>query len=168
MTLVQAPVLRLDIGCGSHCMAGWSGMDVAGIEGVDVVHDFLKYPWPFEDGSVTEARAEHVLEHIPHSCWCHRNEPEPLMRFMDEVYRILTPGGKFHIIVPHSDSRRAWRDPTHCRAINEQTLLYFSQAQREAMGVGHYGTVSNFDAQYEYVVDEHGFLMDLRATLTKL
>lgn len=164
---VASTPLRIDIGAGSHKMAGWTGMDSVAIEGIDVVHDFLSFPWPFEDESVSEARAEMVLEHIPHSCWCHRNEKDPLYAFMDEVFRVLVPGGKFHIIVPHSDSRRAWRDPTHCRAINEQSLLYLNKAQREAWGVNQ-EVQCNFDAAYEFVVGQNGELMDMRATLTKL
>src|SRR6185437_110980 len=75
--LVRGMFTRLDIGCGINKMSGWVGMDRIDADGVDVVHDFMDFPWPFEDNSVAEARAEHVIEHIPMLCMCCRNEKEP-------------------------------------------------------------------------------------------
>jgi len=164
---VSKPLIRLDIGAGMRPMKGWTAMDRTALPGIDVVHDMLDVPWPFEDESVSEARAEHVIEHIPHLCWCCRNTKEPLFAFFDEAWRVLRTGGKLYVIVPHSDSRRAWSDPTHARAINEQTLLYLSRDVRYTRGVGHYDVQCNFDAQYEFVVDDKGHIADLRATLVK-
>jgi hypothetical protein len=160
--------IRLDIGAGVHPMKGWTAMDRVAMPGIHIVHDFLDFPWPFEDGSVSEARAEHVIEHIPHLCLCCRKRQDPFFAFFDEVWRVLRPGGKLYLISPHSDSRRAWGDPTHCRAINEQTLMYLSNDVRHSRGVGHYQVHCNFDAQYDFVIDERGKIQDLRATLVKL
>lgn len=160
--------VRLDIGAGQHKMTGWTGMDRIASHGIDVVHDLLDTPWPFEDESVAEARAEHVLEHLPVTCWCCKDKPDALFLVVDEVYRVLRPNAKFHIIAPHSDSPRAWGDPTHTRGINRLTLFYFNREMRKQLGVDHYPVRANFDTAYEYTVNERGDRMDIRATLTKL
>ena len=41
--------IRIDIGCGANKRSGWIGMDVRDLEGVDVVHNILDFPWPFPD-----------------------------------------------------------------------------------------------------------------------
>jgi len=166
--LVRGMFTRLDIGCGINKMSGWVGMDRIAADGVDVVHDFMDFPWPFEDNSVAEARAEHVIEHIPMLCMCCRNEKEPFFQFFDEVHRILRPNARFHIVAPHSDSIRAWGDPTHTRGINRLTLWYLKAEMRPRLGVDHYDISANFDASFEYIVNERGHVADIRATLTKL
>jgi hypothetical protein len=99
---------------------------------------------------------------------CSLDQKEPFFAFFDEVYRILRPNGRMHIIAPHSDSIRAWGDPTHTRGINRLTLFYLNRAMREQLGVPHYDIASNFDCSFEYVVNERGHAQDIRATLTKL
>ena len=57
---------KLDLACGGAKKEGFTGVDIADIEGVDIVHDLNIYPWPFEDGSVEEINCSHYVEHIPH------------------------------------------------------------------------------------------------------
>jgi len=142
-------------------------MDAVALPGVGVVRNILDFPWPFPDASVVEARAEHFIEHIPHLCWCCRQQKDPFLAFFDEVYRVLIPGGQMHIICPHSDSRRAWGDPTHTRAINENTALYLNRASRERMGVAHYDVTCDFTAEWSFAMNEHGAVMDITFTFTK-
>jgi predicted SAM-dependent methyltransferase len=64
--------------------------------------------------------ASHVVEHIP---------PHNLgfIKFMNEVWRVLKPGGEFAIVCPHGRSDGYIQDPTHCNMLNENTFLYFVQ-----------------------------------------
>lgn len=39
---------------------------------------------------------------------------------------LLRVGGEFHISVPYDLSYGAWQDPTHVRAFNERSWLYYS------------------------------------------
>ncbi|GHU31235.1 hypothetical protein AGMMS50256_19400 [Betaproteobacteria bacterium] len=59
--------------------------------------------------------ANDVLEHIP-----------DLMTAMGNCLRLLKPGGTFHIHVPYDLSLGAWQDPTHIRAFNENSWLYYT------------------------------------------
>jgi SAM-dependent methyltransferase len=59
--------------------------------------------------------ANDVLEHIP-----------DLLTAMSNCLRLLRPGGTFHIYVPYDLSLGAWQDPTHIRAFNENSWLYYT------------------------------------------
>ncbi len=74
-----------------------------------------------------------------------------LFKFMEEVYRILKPGGKIRIIAPYYASIRAIQDPTHVRSIGEVTFMYFNKNWRALNKLEHYTTTTcNFDFVYGY------------------
>lgn len=110
--------IRLDIGCGANKNPGFVGIDMLELPGVDIVWDLEEFPWPLPDNSVLTATASHVLEHInPHK--------GVFLKFMDEVWRVMKPGGQFAFVVPHADSHGYAQDPTHVNMINETTCHYF-------------------------------------------
>jgi len=95
----------LNIGCGKTRIPGSIGVDRVKIEGyVDVVHDLDVTPYPFPDNYADEIHMYHVLEHLH----------DPLKK-MEEIHRILKPGGKLYIRVPHFSSMGAFTDITHIR-----------------------------------------------------
>jgi glycosyltransferase involved in cell wall biosynthesis len=47
----------------------------------------------------------------------------------NEAYRILVPGGWFHLSVPSTDGRGAFQDLRHCTFWNENSWLYFTRAE---------------------------------------
>jgi hypothetical protein len=160
--------IMLDVGCGSHKEPGWLGMDALAGPGVDIVHNMLDIPWPFEDESVWHVRLFHVLEHIPMTCACCADRFDPLLQTFEELWRILVPDGRARIVSPHSSNTlRAWRDPTHRRLINEETFLYANRARRQEFGVDHYPMKCNFDMTYGFVYDVHGQIQDVHAELIK-
>ncbi len=111
--------IRLDIGCGENKQPGFVGLDNRPLEGVDIVWDAEKYPWPLPDGCVLTAVASHLVEHInPHR--------GGFLRFMDEVWRVLQPEGDLAIVTPHGSSQGYLQDPTHCNPCNENTWFYFT------------------------------------------
>lgn len=98
--------LRLHLGCGNKIVPGFINVDKLHLPGVDVQWDLNNLPWPWEDASVCEIIANHVVEHL--SCG--------LVAFMDEAWRLLMPGGTLYIEVPDgADPDLAWCDPTHIR-----------------------------------------------------
>lgn len=117
--------IQLDIGCGSHKQPGFVGMDIQPLEGVDIVHDFLKIPWPLEDNSVVRAIASHIVEHIPPVAVLPKGTRFPFIEFMNEVWRVLVPDGEFAMAMPYWMSQGFAQDPTHINACNHMTWAYF-------------------------------------------
>lgn len=110
--------IKLDIGCGQSKQEGFVGIDMDAHPNVDIVHDIEITPWPLPDESVLTAISSHVLEHInPHK--------GVFLRVMDEIWRVMKPGGQFAFVVPYAGSHGFYQDPTHCNPINETTLMYF-------------------------------------------
>jgi SAM-dependent methyltransferase len=68
-----------------------------------------------EPDSFETVIANDVLEHIV-----------PLSTAMTNVLRLLKPGGVFEVLVPYDLSHGAWQDPTHVRAFNERSWIYYT------------------------------------------
>jgi SAM-dependent methyltransferase len=68
-----------------------------------------------QNESFDEIIANDSLEHIP-----------SLMTAMNSCLNLLKVGGLFRISVPYDLSWGAWQDPTHVRAFNERSWLYYT------------------------------------------
>jgi len=68
----------------------------------------------------------------------------PFVNLMNEISRILKPGGIFYAVTPMYPSGAAFTDPTHVNFISEDTVHYFAGANRHAANLG-YGFVGHFD-----------------------
>jgi SAM-dependent methyltransferase len=105
---------------------------------------------PLREDSVDLIVAEHVLEHIgtpgKTGCW---------FQMWGEFYRVLKPGGRVQFTCPYYSSVWAWADPTHTRAISEQTFLYLNQ---DAYRVG--GSIPDFRPEFDFVLLEWGTSAD--------
>jgi SAM-dependent methyltransferase len=126
--------LKLDLACGQNRVEGYFGCDIAAGEKVDAVIDLEQYPWPIESSSAEDIVCNHYIEHVT-----------DLMQFMNEVYRILKPGGKVKFVAPYYTSMRCWQDPTHKRAISEATFLYYNKEWRTNNKLDHYPIDCDFD-----------------------
>lgn len=143
--------IKVDLGGGGNPMEGFVNIDNRDLPEVDIVHDLELFPWPLPDECAFLVLASHLLEHInPHggdarlaplinlllkkkivtpeeiALTVGEIDPGPIfMRFLDEVWRILKPGGKIMGAFPYAGSTGYWQDPTHCNGINEVTMAYF-------------------------------------------
>jgi SAM-dependent methyltransferase len=86
-------------------------------------------PYPFEDNSVDEIHFYHVLEHL--------HDP---IRKLEEIHRILKPGGVLYMRVPHFSSMGAFTDVTHVRPFG-----YFSFDCLDKNHYHHFYTTANFE-----------------------
>lgn len=122
-------VLNLDC-CDRH-IAGAVNVDIC--PPADVVCD-LRQPWPFADSSVDKIIAHDIIEHLPDR-----------VHTMNELWRVLKPGGRAEIIVPTTEGRGAWQDPTHCSYWNRNSFFYFTAGDphRERFG-RYYGVHARF------------------------
>lgn len=130
--LAKRKISYVDIGCGGNKQGkDWFGIDYRSLPGVDLVQDLEKFPWVIPSESFDIAVASHVVEHIQptHGIF---------ISWMNEVWRILKPGGEFMISAPYAGSIGMFRDPTHCNFVNEETWSYFAPHDQLFQG-GLYG-----------------------------
>ena len=129
--------MKLDLACGQRTTLGFQGVDICPGPGVDFVVDLDKTPWPWKKNSVDEIVCHQYIEHT-----------KDLMKFMNEVWRILKPGAIATMTAPYHSSIKAWQDPTHVRAISEYTFLYYKKDWRERCALTHYPIVADFDVEW--------------------
>jgi SAM-dependent methyltransferase len=108
--------IYLDLGCGRNKQAEFVGMDIRPLEGVDIVHDIEKIPYPLPDEICLSVLASHIVEHL---------KPWLFIDIMNELWRIMKPNGRLMIATPYAGSYGYWQDPTHCNGCNEATWGYF-------------------------------------------
>lgn len=126
--------IRLDIGGGDAPQAGFINLDIRPLPTVDIVWDFLQFPWPLPDDICLMAMASHVVEHIPPCVIDNGRTRWPFIEFMDEAWRVLKVGAEFAISMPYGYSPSYMQDPTHCNAINETRWAYFDPAEPNTAG----------------------------------
>ncbi|MEV0409801.1 glycosyltransferase [Streptomyces sp. NPDC050448] len=113
-------LLALDLGAAHRKPPGYLGVDQYPGEGVDIVAT-LPGKLDLPDGSVGLMRAVDFLEHVPSKV--------PLI---NELYRLLAPGGMLLTMTPSSDGRGAYQDPTHVAYYNENSFWYYTDEQYRA------------------------------------
>ena len=96
------PGAVLDVGCGSAKTPGAVGMDISADTDADIVHSLDEFPYPLETASFDHVLMQDVLEHV--------REP---IRVIEELHRVLRPGGRLQLRTPHFSSALAYGDPTH-------------------------------------------------------
>jgi hypothetical protein len=136
--------LKLNLGCSDRVIPGYIGVDLAPPAVNDTPDIYqqvdLAGPWPWEDSSVEEVLAYDVCEHIgdcshSHMDWdcviCGDGEGKmrhPLGRihFLNELHRVLQPGGIAHIETPNATKGVGFAcDPTHVTPWCLSSFKYF-------------------------------------------
>ena len=118
----------IHIGSGRDYRPNWLNIDILERAQPDLLLDLAK-PLDFplerstcmggtvrlEPASVDLIFANNVLEHVP-----------DLPSLMTNALTLLREAGELHIEVPHEKSLTAWQDPTHLRAMNENSWIYYT------------------------------------------
>ena len=99
---------RLNVGCGRDIKEGWINLDMVKHEGVDVIHDLNKFPYPFKDNTFDIILASQIIEHLDNP-----------LSFIKELWRIAKPGAEINIGTVHFSSPTVWGDITHKDRINQ-------------------------------------------------
>ena len=121
---------RINLGSGKDFRADALNIDISDDWQPDLVADVCR-PLPKDGretfstrrfgevviahGAFDEIIANDVLEHV-----------RDLVCAMTNYLQLLREGGSFHILVPYDLSYGAWQDPTHVRAFNERSWLYYT------------------------------------------
>jgi SAM-dependent methyltransferase len=110
-------LLALDLGAAHNRPPSYLGVDQHAGDDVDFVAT-LPEPMPFTDSSVGVIRAVDFLEHVADK-----------VALINELYRVLAPGGLLLTQTPSSDGRGAYQDPTHVAFYNENSFWYYTERQ---------------------------------------
>ena len=149
--------IHVDLGAGSYPRNPFDAKQVIAFDVLDpldisvnsnLIGYELKYlqvsrfnEFPLEDESVTSISGFDFLEHLS-------REPGPLFNefifVMNEVFRILKPGGIALFVTPAYPLRTAFQDPTHINILTRDTYEYFCGSNPLAKKLGY-----GFDGQFE-------------------
>jgi len=119
---------KINLGSGKDWREDFLNADILDRVNPDWIFDIcLPLPWGqnvhtrrfgnflLEPGAFDLIVANDVLEHLP-----------DLVAAMTSCLSLLKEGGEMHIQVPYDLSYGAWQDPTHVRAFNERSWLYYT------------------------------------------
>jgi len=107
----------LNIGCGKRIDPGAVNLDITEDTHPDVVHDLEVFPWPFTDNRFARIDAWDVVEHLSDT-----------LAVINELHRILRPGGSVRMTMPHFSSANAFTDPTHRKFFAYKSFDYVTGA----------------------------------------
>jgi SAM-dependent methyltransferase len=124
---MQQTGLVLNLGSGKDHRADCVNADIRADVNADWVVDICKFSygevikWHGQDITIKpfcfdKIIANDVLEHLP-----------DLVAGMTNCRDLLVDGGEMHIHVPYDLSHGAWQDPTHVRAFNEKSWVYYCE-----------------------------------------
>ena len=154
---MQSSGLTLNLGSGKDYKPDCVNADIRADVGADWVVDICKLSYGDGvkfDGKIVVIKpfcfskiiANDVLEHLP-----------DLVTAMTNCRDLLEMGGEMHIHVPYDLSHGAWQDPTHVRAFNEKSWVYYCEW---AWYLGWKG--SKFEMVHlEYRLSEYGASLKL-------
>jgi len=109
--------IKVNLGSGKDYRPGYVNIDHSTLWKPDLVHDLeTGLPPEIKPGAVSEFIAMDLLEHIHN-----------LTGLMKACIDALHEGGVLIANVPYDLSYGAWQDPTHVRAFNERSWLYYGE-----------------------------------------
>jgi SAM-dependent methyltransferase len=125
--------LRLNLGCLQGILHGFQNAALYDVPGVDYKLDATGIlPWP--DASISLVRAEGFVEHLTDKT-----------QTMNEIWRVLQPGGVAEVTVPTAEGRAAFQDPGHRSFWNRRSFLYFEAGNPYCERFAtFYGTLARF------------------------
>ena len=133
----------LDLGCGTQPKNPFGADEVFGVDVRDIGNirraDLVVEPIPFGDAEFEFVTAHDFLEHVPRLIYA-PSRRYPFVELMNEIWRVLKPGGQFLSVTPAFPHAAAFQDPTHVNIITEQTFpLYFDNTNCWAAMYGFTG-----------------------------
>ena len=122
--------ISVDLGCGSSPKNPFNAEKLVGVDKVKLDNilqaDLALQQIPLPDCSCDYVTAFDFIEHIPRQSSV---EPSanPFINLMNDIYRVLKPGGIFLHKTPAYPHQEAFMDPTHVNIITEKTIIYFAK-----------------------------------------
>ena len=126
---------HLDIGCGSTPRNPYQQTEAHGVDiaPASAAGEFFRVanlslvPIPHPDSSFDSISAFDFLEHVPRVLPTADGKSTrfPFIELMNEISRVLKPGGRFYAVTPAFPHLTAFHDPTHVNIITIGTWEYF-------------------------------------------
>jgi SAM-dependent methyltransferase len=143
---VGSPTRTLDLGCGESPRKPFGADETAGIdiradESRNIRYaDLAVEPIPHPDGAFDFVTAFEFLEHVPRVLYA-PSRRFPFVELMNEIHRVLKPGGVLLSHTPAYPYSEAFQDPTHVNIITEATFArYFDDRHTWARMYGFKGS----------------------------
>lgn len=124
--------MKLNLGSGLKNLDGYVNIDIRQEVNPDIVCN-VENGLPYRENTVDEVRAFDFLEHL----W-----PDKRLPVIEEIFRVLKPGGILEHHTPSTDGRGFGCDPTHYSAWNIVSWLYYTHDAYRAI----YGIKAKFEA----------------------
>jgi len=107
---------KLNFGCGKDIRKDYINMDIVKIDGVDVIHNFNKFPYPFKDNTFEEVYCKHVLESV-----------KELVNVMEELHRICKNGAIIKVYDIYYNCSGVHNDPYLIRSFNDNSFNFLEK-----------------------------------------
>jgi SAM-dependent methyltransferase len=151
----------LDLGCGFHANNPFNAAELFGVDlttpkeptpfnfkQVNIATESL----PFSNSYFDYVTAFDVIEHIPRQAIDYRDNSvkTPFIDLMNEIHRVLKPGGIFYALTPCYPAGQAFQDPTHVNFITKDTHVYFCGENCYATRYGFNGNFKPIEIKWMY------------------
>ncbi len=147
------PSRHLDLGCGAVPRNPYKATEVHGIDialpaGADTSRfraaNLAVDAIPHADSTFDSISAYDFLEHMPRVLLTAdgRSTRFPFVELMNEIHRVLKPGGRLFALTPAWPRAEAFHDPTHVNPITLGTAGYFCGERPGARMYGFEGSFS--------------------------
>ncbi len=107
---------KLNFGCGKDIRKDYVNMDIVKLNGVDVVHDFNKLPYPFKDNAFEEINCRLVLCMV-----------DDLVSVMNELHRICRTGAIIKIYDTYYNCSGTHNEPYLKRSFNDNSFNFLQK-----------------------------------------
>ena len=140
-------MIKIKLGSGNDTNNDRIDVDCRSLDGVDVVTDLDKHPWPFDNNYADLIIARAIFEHL-----------DDVVGALEECHRILKSSGRLRIRGPREGGGNVWGDVTHKRGFNAHSFDHFDPSTRRGRqydyGKGKWKILSkqNVGANIEFVM----------------
>lgn len=108
----------LELGCGPRKRNPTDiGIDAIDYEGVDIVGDVYEVLALIDENTIDRVSSSHFLEHVT-----------DLTKLLSEIARILKPGGRLDVVVPHFSNPYYYSDYTHRNPFGLYSFSYLAES----------------------------------------